>query len=96
MLFHITHTHTAETCPAHDPEKVRETFGAMFAGADEAGVKIHSATLDAPAHAFFLVVEADSPESLQDFLYPALPIGHADTRPVTDALETIRRRGGSS
>jgi hypothetical protein len=64
----------------------------MFAGAQDAGLTIRNTTLDAPAHAFFLVVEADSPQSLQDFLYPALTIGHAETRPVTDALETIRSK----
>ncbi len=44
-------------------------------------------------HEFFLVVEADSSQALQDFLFPGLPIGIADTRPVTDALETARQRG---
>lgn len=95
-MFHITYTHIPESCPAHDPEKVRESILAMFEGAQDAGVTIESATLDAPAHAFFLSVDADSPQSLQDFLYPALTIGHADTRRVTDALETVRRRGDNT
>ncbi len=93
MLFHITHVHSAESCPAHEPSRVRETFGAMFEGAAEAGVSVKSATLDAAGHAFFLVVEADSSQALQDFLFPVLPVGVADTRPVTDALETVRQRG---
>ena len=65
----------------------------MFEGAEEAGVRIESASLDAEGHTFFLVVEADSSQALQDFLFPVLPVGVADTRPVTDALETVRQRG---
>ena len=68
----------------------------MFEGAQDAGATIKCVTLGAPAHARFLLVDADSPQSLQDFRYPALTIGHADTRPVTDALETVRRRGDNT
>ncbi len=40
MLFHITHVHSPETCPYHDLEKVRATFGKMLSSAESLGVKL--------------------------------------------------------
>jgi len=56
MLFHITHVHTPETCPYHNPEKTRETFGKMMSRAEQLGVKLVGAWVDAPAHTVYLVV----------------------------------------
>ena len=65
MLFHITHVHTPETCPYHDPEKARETFGKMMSNAEQLGVKLVGAWLDAPAHTVYLVVETDSVQKIE-------------------------------
>lgn len=91
MLFHVTHKHTAQTCPADDKEKVKNTWGKVLKSADEVGVKLISAYVDAPAHTVFLVLDADSPEKLEKFFFPVLKIGHGDIRPVTDAMETVKR-----
>jgi hypothetical protein len=92
MLFHVTHTHTPESCPAHDPERARETFGKVLSSAEGIGVKLIGAWVDAPAHAVYLVVEADSVEKLSELFFPALTIGHADIRPVEDALALFKKR----
>jgi hypothetical protein len=95
MLFHITHVHTPETCPYHDPEKARATFGKMLGGAERLGVKLAGVWVDAPAHTLYIVVEADSAQKLEEFLAPGFEIGYAETSVVQDGLEILKRRGGT-
>lgn len=92
MLFHITHVHTPETCPAHDPEKVRATFGKILASAEEIGVKLVGAWVNGPAHTSYFVVETDAVEKLFDLFFPALGIATAEVSPVEDALALFKRR----
>ena len=96
MLFHIKHVHTYETCPAAlgDPELVRKTFGTVVSDehAKKVGVKLLSSYADAPAHATFFIVEADSAEKVGAFLLPLLKLGSAEIRPVTDLIEEVKRK----
>lgn len=92
MLFHITHVHTPESCPADDPERARDTIGKIIAGGDAPGIKLVGAWADAPGHTFFLVVETDSVDKLTDLFYPALTMAHAEITPVEDALALFKRR----
>ena len=94
MLFHISHVHTPETCPYHNPEKARETFGKVMSNAEQLGVKLVGAWVDAPAHTIYLVVETDSVQKIEELLAPAFEIGHAETRAVSDAASVLKRRGG--
>jgi hypothetical protein len=96
MLFHVTHVHKEELCPAHDPEKARATFGKILSSAEQIGVTLVGAWVDAPAHTVYLVVETDSVEKLSDLFYPALSVAHADIRPVEDALALFKRRFAES
>ncbi len=92
MLFHITHVHTPETCPYHNPEKARATFGKMLGSAEQLGVKLVGAWVDAPAHTIYLVVETDSAQKIGELLEPAFEIGHAETRVVQDGRLLLQRR----
>jgi hypothetical protein len=92
MLFHITHVHTPETCPYHDPEKARATFGKILGGAEQLGVKLVGAWVDAAAHTAYIVVEADSAQKLEELLAPGLEIGYAETSVVQDGRELQKRR----
>ena len=94
MLFHITHVHTPETCPYHNPEKARETFGKVMSNAEQLGVKLVGIWLDAPAHTFYLVIETDSVQKIEELLAPGFEIGHAETRAVSDAAAVLKRRVG--
>ncbi len=96
MLFHITHTHTPETCPYHNPEQARATFGKVLSGAEELGVKLVGVWVDAPAHTIYLVVETDSSQKIEELLAPAFEIGHAETRVVQDGLLLLQRRDKQS
>ena len=92
MLFHVTHVHTPESCPADDPERARDTIGKIIAGGNAPGIKLVGAWADAPGHTFFLVVETDSVDKLTDLFYPALTMAHAEITPVEDALALFKRR----
>jgi len=87
MLFHITMTHTAENCPASDPEKMREVTEAAEkyeSMAKELGMKIHFLVGDVLGHNMYALVETENPDALQrsfgmipfpqDFV--VTPVGH--------------------
>ncbi|HSQ37087.1 MAG TPA: DUF3303 family protein [Acidimicrobiia bacterium] len=92
MLFHVTHTHTWDACPYNDHEKVRVTFGEFLAGIGQTGAKLVGAWVDAPAHKFFLVIDANTTEQVEAAMAPIIDIGCAETRPVSDAAELLKRR----
>jgi len=92
MLFHITHVHTPESCPYHNPEKARATFGKMLSSAEQLGVKLVGVWVDAPAHTMYIVVEADSAQKIEELLEPAFEIGRAETRVVQDGRTLLQRR----
>ncbi len=94
MLFHITHIHTPKTCPYHDPEKARATFGKMLSSAESLGVTLVGVWVDAPAHTMYIVAETDSSQKLEEMLGPAFEIGRAETRVVQDGRALIQRRAG--
>lgn len=92
MLFHITHTHTWDACPYHDPERGMATFGKAFGGMSEAGVTLHGAWVDAPAHKVFFIMEADSAQQIEAALAPVVNVGSAETRPVVSFADILERR----
>jgi len=96
MLFHVKHVHTLQTCPGAlgDPELARTTFGTVVSDehAKKVGVKLLSSYADALAHTTFYVVEADSAEKVGAFLLPLMKLGSAETRPVTDLAEEVKRK----
>lgn len=94
MLFHITHVHSPESCPYHNPEKARDTFGKILASTTELGVNLIGAWVDAPAHTVYLIVETDSAQKIEELLAPAFEIGQAETRVVVDAAALLKRRVG--
>ena len=63
MLFHVTLTHTAQTCPAYDPETMQAFIPALEkleATAQDLGLKLHFALWAAPEHVAYALVEGDS------------------------------------
>lgn len=92
MLFHVTHTHSWDACPYNDPDRARETFGRAFAGFVDSDVDVIGAWTDAPAHKFFIVVDATSAVQIEEILAPIIDIGWAETRPVVDTADILKRR----
>lgn len=92
MLFHITHTHRAENCSAHKPQR-QANFGKVMSGADDVGVTIHGAYADAPGHAVYIVAEAGDALDIARLLDPVLEYGHYEVRPVVDAGQLMAALG---
>ncbi len=92
MIFHITHVHKPETCPYHNPEKARDTFGKMLGSAESLGVKLVGVWVDAPAHTAYIVVESDSSQKIEEMMAPVFEMGCAETRVVQDGLAVLERR----
>ncbi|GAI83142.1 unnamed protein product [marine sediment metagenome] len=87
MLFLITMTHTAESCPGYDPEKLEEGIAALEkceSVAKELGVKTHFLLADVLGHTMYALVETDSADALQRSFgespfrqdYTVTPVGH--------------------
>lgn len=97
MLFHVTHTHEPAQCLYRDPERLAATFGAVPAAMEAAGARMVGSWVNGAAHAFYYVVDVDSHEQLLAGLDPIVDRGHADIRPLTDLMATVRslqdRRG---
>jgi hypothetical protein len=95
VLVHMTHVHKAEACPVHKPEYLK-MLGNALKSAEEKGVHIHSLYVAPWEHTFYGVFEADSAESLEQFLDPLLELGTARITPVEEAsLAAFQRRMGA-
>lgn len=93
-LYFVRHQHSAETCPAKNPE-----MGQMLVqhvdkkNARKYGVDlIGDAVLDAQ-HTFVLIVEAEDKEYVQNFMQPFAMAGSVE---ITEAssCEAVVERGG--
>ena len=91
MLFHVKHTHSWEACPYHDAERAQATFGKAMAGIEKSEIELVGAYVDAPAHTTFLLLDATSADQIETALAPVIDIGWAQTRPVVDFAEVMKR-----
>ena len=93
-LYFVRHQHTAETCPAKNPE-----MGQMLVqhvdkkNARKYGVDIlGDAVLDAQ-HTFVLIVEAEDKEYVQNFMQPFAMAGSVEIT-AASSCEAVVERGG--
>lgn len=84
MLFHCTHTHTAEHCLLHNMKDTVREVTAMNAAAKQNDIKIRSVYSNNMSHTIFFIVDADSAEALNAYFKPLIPTGHIDVVPVYD------------
>ena len=91
MLFHVEHTHTAESCPYHKPDAVKKTWGQVMPSKID-GLEVLGGYIDAPAHTFYFIVETDRAEKIEEWLAPAISTGVVKTSPVIDYKDILARR----
>jgi len=92
MLFHATHTHSYQTCHAHD-EKRKDKVMEAVQSAGEIGINIIGIFVDPPGHVGYFVLEAESMEQIVQFFDPMLELGDTDIHPVMsmqDALDALK------
>ena len=93
MLFHATHTHSYQTCHAHDEERKAKVTEAVESSG-EIGIKIHGIYVDPPAHVGYFILEAETMEQIVQFFDPLLELGDTDIHPVMSmeaALDTLKK-----
>jgi len=78
MLFHITQTHTPETCPKD------EGGSSILYNADAEGITVRAMYGAFTEHVVYYVVEADSLKSVHQFLMPGLKRCTCDVTPVVE------------
>ena len=79
MLFHITQTHTPETCP-----KDGGGSESLYDGKVD-GVKLRAMYGAFPQHVIYYIVEADNLEAIHKFLDPGFKRCTATISPVSEA-----------
>ena len=78
MLFHITQTHTPETCPKD------EGGSSILINPKAKGIKLRATYGAFTEHVIYYVVEADSMKSVHEFLMPGLKRCTCSVTPVVE------------
>jgi hypothetical protein len=93
-LYFVRHQHTAETCPAKDPN-----MGDMLiqhvskANARKFGVDLlGDAVLDGQ-HTFVLILEADDKAYVEQFMQPFGMVGSVEIHPASTCEQVVERAG---
>lgn len=89
MLFIGIARHTAEMCPAGIVH-ADKGFGAKpEKAAKKSGAKLVNLYLDAPAHTFYVIIEAKDNTQLWDATEPLRLIGDVQFNPVMNFIEAL-------
>lgn len=93
-LYFVRHQHSAETCPAKDPQ-----MGSMLLAhinpmnARKFGVNlIGDAVLDGQ-HTFVVIAEADSQDQIENFMQPFKMAGPVEVLPASTCEVVVERMG---
>lgn len=93
-LYFVSHHHSAETCPAQDPEA-----GAMLLShlspqnARRFGIDIHGDAVLDGLHTFVLILDAENVGQVEEFMQPFKQAGPVEITPAS-ACETVVERAG--
>jgi len=96
LLFVLDHEHSAENCPAGTVRPDKELLSRLEENAKTSGARLVEGYLDAPAHHFYFIVEADAAEQIFKFITPYLGVGKTNVHPVlkwSEALAISRKLG---
>jgi hypothetical protein len=93
-LYFVRHQHSAETCPAKDPNMGQMLLQHLTAkNARKFGVDlIGDAVLDS-RHELVLIVEAEDPEYINNFMQPFAMAGSVEVFPASSCEAVVERQG---
>lgn len=96
-LYFVRHQHTAETCPAKNPEVGPALIQHVTkANEREFGVDlIGDAVLDGQ-HTFVLILEAEDKEYVEQFMRPFAGAGSVEIIPASTCEMVVERQGCES
>jgi len=93
-LYFVRHQHTAETCPAKDPNMGAQLlFHISPSNAHKFGIDIQGEAVLDGKHTLVLIVEADKPEQIDSFMQPFKMAGSVEITPAS-TCETVVDRAG--
>jgi hypothetical protein len=92
----IVAKHTVEMCPGGILRPDKDFFNKIAESVKNSGAKLVEMYSDAPSHVFYLVVEANDNEALNNAVEPLRIVGKTTIRPVmkfSDSLAWARTIG---
>jgi len=93
-LFIVRHQHTAESCPARNPQLGPRLLQHLTAAnAQQFGVTIRGEGIAENAHTLYLILDARSRDHLERFMQPFAQAGTVEIMPAT-TCEAVVERGG--
>lgn len=93
-LFVVIHQHSAETCPARDPQGAQFLLHHLSGeNAKKAGVTIRGEAVANGAHRLYLVVESRTEPEVQKFMEPFRRAGSVEVLPAS-TCSSVAGRGG--
>ena len=93
-LFFVQHKHIPEACPAKDPQQ-----GSMLlkhierVNARKFGLEILSDAVLDNQHTFVLIMEADNPSQIENFMQPFKQAGEVNIWPASSCETVVEREG---
>jgi hypothetical protein len=93
-LFFVKHEHSAETCPAKDPN-----MGAMLLShishenARKFGIEIQGDAVLDNQHTFVLILEAQDRDQVENYMQPFKMAGPVEIYPASQCEEVVERAG---
>lgn len=96
-LFVVRHQHAAESCPAKDPQMGQMLLQHLSGpSAAKAGININGEAVVNNEHTFYLIVDADSQDRVQEFMGPFAMAGSVDVYPASSCTDVVGRGGCST
>ncbi len=88
LLFMAIAEHTAEDCPAELVRPDMDFIEKITESAENSGVTLAEAYTDAPGHVWFLVLDANDNQALNNALEPFRRVGMVRVHPVLKLSDT--------
>jgi hypothetical protein len=93
-MFFVNHQHSAETCPARDPQMGGNLLKHLSPmNAQKYGVNILSDAVLDGQHTFVLIVEAKDETTIRNYMQPFAMAGTVDINPASHCETVVERAG---
>ncbi|MGE5250970.1 MAG: DUF3303 family protein [Bacteroidota bacterium] len=93
-LYFVRHQHAAENCPAKNPEMGEMLLQHLTEkNARKFGLDLRGEAVLDGQHTLVLIVEAEDPEYIDNFMQPFAMAGSVDVFPASTCEAVVERRG---
>ena len=93
-LYFVRHQHSAETCPAKNPEMGEMLLQHLSkANARKFGIELHGEAVLDGQHTLVLILEAEEKEYVEQFMTPFAQAGSVEIMPASACEQVVARAG---